>query len=292
MDVDWRPLRPLRSTVALVVNKASGGRWQHELALEAGEAEADDVISIEAAIGKTSAVSFKLSNVFEADAAFIAYFTPESPAVFSVRPPAGILSSAGSDGQLFTVGYSPTEYGKALKGTLLITTDEMQWVYGGARRPPALRGAARHDGDRRLEAVEGRARRRRPPPRLPRHQERRVGGGAEPRQERAPVSARVVKCTKRAEIEVRYYPPAATSSSETTPSPTLCREISVASSPRRRAAARKWSSTPTPRSADATGRCWCAMSTRGGALRRHQRVERLRERAVRARLVRDVGAEN
>ena len=80
-----------------------------------GEAEADDVISIEAAIGKTSAVSFKLSNVFEADAAFIAYFTPESPAVFSVRPPAGILSSAGSDGQLFTVGYSPTEYGKALK---------------------------------------------------------------------------------------------------------------------------------------------------------------------------------
>ena len=87
------------------------------------------MISIEAAIGKTSAVSFKLSNVFEADAAFIAYFTPESPAVFSVRPPAGILSSAGSDGQLFTVGYSPTEYGKALKGTLLITTDEMQWVY-------------------------------------------------------------------------------------------------------------------------------------------------------------------
>jgi hypothetical protein len=129
MDVDWRPLRPLRSTVALVVNKASGGRWRYELALEAGEAEADDVISIEAAIGKTSAVSFKLSNVFEADAAFIAYFTPESPAVFSVRPPAGILSSAGSDGQLFTVGYSPTEYGKALKGTLLITTDEMQWVY-------------------------------------------------------------------------------------------------------------------------------------------------------------------
>ena len=85
MDVDWRPLRPLRSTVALVVNKASGGRWRYELALEAGEAEADDVISIEAAIGKTSAVSFKLSNVFEADAAFIAYFTPESPAVFSVR---------------------------------------------------------------------------------------------------------------------------------------------------------------------------------------------------------------
>ena len=155
MDVDWRPLRPLRSTVALVVNKASGGRWRYELALEA--VEADDVISIEAAIGKTSAVSFKLSNVFEADAAFIAYFTPESLAVFSVRPPAGILSSAGSDGR----PCSPTSTARRSRG-LLITTDEMQWVYEVRGAHPHYRASRWRPSTRSSR----RRRRRRPPPRL------------------------------------------------------------------------------------------------------------------------------
>ena len=129
MAVDWRPLRPIRSSAALVVQKNSGGRWRYDITLEAGEPEPDDVIYIESAINKMSAVSFRLANVFNADAPFTAYFTPDSPAVFSVSPVAGILSRAGTAGQVFTVSYAPIEYGKPVRGTLIVLTDEMQWSY-------------------------------------------------------------------------------------------------------------------------------------------------------------------
>ena len=41
----------------------------------------------------------------------------------------GTLTRAGTAGTLFTVSYTPTEYGKSAKGVLVILTDEMQWSY-------------------------------------------------------------------------------------------------------------------------------------------------------------------
>jgi len=129
MSLDWAPLRPLRTSAALIVQKASGGRWRYDLTFEAGEPEPDDVLVIEAALNKTSAVSFKLANSFDAEAPFTAYFTPDSPTVFSVSPVAGVLPPAGTPGTLLTVAYSPIEYGKLVRGTLVILTEDMQWSY-------------------------------------------------------------------------------------------------------------------------------------------------------------------
>mmetsp|Transcript_1184 Transcript_1184/g.2413 ORF Transcript_1184/g.2413 Transcript_1184/m.2413 type:complete len:531 (-) Transcript_1184:271-1863(-) len=129
MAVEWQPMRPVRSAAALVVQKASGGRWRYDLTLEARDPEPDDVITIEAALNKTSVVSFRLNNLFETEAAFSAYFTPESPSVFSVSPAGGMLAAASAQGTVFSVSYSPTEYGKLVRGTLVILTDDMQWSY-------------------------------------------------------------------------------------------------------------------------------------------------------------------
>mmetsp|Transcript_2711 Transcript_2711/g.6777 ORF Transcript_2711/g.6777 Transcript_2711/m.6777 type:complete len:270 (-) Transcript_2711:170-979(-) len=129
MSLDWRPLRPLRTSCALVVRKSSGGRWRYDLALEAGEPEPDDVIHIEAGINKPAAVSFRLANAFDVDSGFQAYFTSDTPSVFSVSPVSGVLPRAGAQGHLFTVTYAPMEYGKPVQGVLVILTNEMQWSY-------------------------------------------------------------------------------------------------------------------------------------------------------------------
>jgi len=129
MSLDWRPLRPIRSSCALIVRKSSGGRWRYEIALEAGDPEPDDVIHIEAGINKTSAVSFRLANAFDSDANYQAFFTSDSPSVFTVTPVVGVLPRAGTPGTLFTVAYTPIEYGKPMRGMLVILSDEMQWSY-------------------------------------------------------------------------------------------------------------------------------------------------------------------
>ena len=149
------------------------------------EAEADDVISIEAAIGKTSAVSFKLSNVFEVGRRVHRVLHARVAAVFgdaahrrqssrrgARRPPALHRGVPGG-----------AEYGKALKATRLITTDEMQWVYEVRGRPPARRGAEHHDGDRRAKQSKSSSETTPPPELRASHGTKLcVGGGAEPRR--------------------------------------------------------------------------------------------------------------
>ncbi len=112
------------------MRKNSGGRWRYDLTFEAGEPAPDDVIYLEAPIHKTAQVQFKLCNAFDDDAAaYTAYFSTNSASVFSVNPMQGVLSRAGTAGALFTVAYTPAEYGKPVRGTLIILTEEMQWSY-------------------------------------------------------------------------------------------------------------------------------------------------------------------
>jgi len=129
MSVDWRPLRPVRTSAALVVRKASGGRWRFDLVFEAGEPAPDDVIYLEAPIHKTAQVQFKLCNAFDDDAHYSAYFSQDSASIFAISPMQGLLPRAGTAGALFTVSYTPVEYGKPVRGTLIILTDDMQWSY-------------------------------------------------------------------------------------------------------------------------------------------------------------------
>ena len=127
--IDWRPLRPVRTSAALIVRKASGGRWRFDMLFDAGEPAPDDVIYLEAPIHKTAQVQFKLCNAFDEDVPFSAYFSQDAGTIFAVSPTQGMLTRAGTGGSLFTVSYTPTEYGKQVKGTLIVLTDDMQWSY-------------------------------------------------------------------------------------------------------------------------------------------------------------------
>lgn len=46
-----------------------------------------------------------------------------------MTPSSGTLPAAGRPGATFVVSFTPTEYGKPAVGSLIITTDDMQWHY-------------------------------------------------------------------------------------------------------------------------------------------------------------------
>ena len=74
-------------------------------------------------------MSFKLNNHLKSYAEFQAFFTADSAVEFAVHPKAGVLEPYGKDGTNFIVSFTPTEYGKAKIGKMVIQTDEMQWTY-------------------------------------------------------------------------------------------------------------------------------------------------------------------
>jgi hypothetical protein len=125
----FEPLRSFKTSVEFVIYKSSGGRWKFNMVFEANDPEVDDVIVIQSPLQKTSSVSFKLTNHLKAYAEFTAFFTADSAAEFIVYPKTGLLEPYGKEGTNFIVSFTPTEYGKAKIGRLIIQTEEMQWTY-------------------------------------------------------------------------------------------------------------------------------------------------------------------
>jgi len=125
----FEPLRPYKTHAEFVVYKSSGGRWKFNVIYEALEPEVDDIITIQSPLHKTSSVSFKLNNHLKSYAEFQAFFTTDSATEFMVNPKAGVLEPYGKDGTNFIVSFTPTEYGKAKIGKMVIQTEEMQWTY-------------------------------------------------------------------------------------------------------------------------------------------------------------------
>jgi hypothetical protein len=125
----FEPLKEIRSRVQLRATKATGGRWTFEADLVATQAEVDDTIRIEAAMNKTASVSFKMTNQFDEEAPFRAYFAMDSAAEFTVQPVTGTLGAYSSDGTTFVVSFRPEAYGRIYTGKLVVETDEMQWTY-------------------------------------------------------------------------------------------------------------------------------------------------------------------
>jgi hypothetical protein len=78
-------------------------------------------------LNRTSSVSFKLTNKAKSYAAFVANFTPDSDAEFSVMPKQGDLEPYGREGTTFIISFTPVEYGKIRKGKLIIQTEDMYW---------------------------------------------------------------------------------------------------------------------------------------------------------------------
>lgn len=125
----FEPLRPFKTSTEFVIYKSTGGRWKFNVVFEALEPEVDDVIVIQSPLHKTSSVSFKLNNHMKCQAEFTAFFTPDSAPEFVVYPKSGLLEPYGKEGTNFIVSFTPTEYGKAKVGRMVIQTEEMQWTY-------------------------------------------------------------------------------------------------------------------------------------------------------------------
>ena len=118
--------------------------WRYDVHLEALPPDPDDVIHIESPLGRTESISFHLTNIFPTNDPFTAYFTPETPAEFTVMPTKGMLMGVQRDkraqpvlssgvpepkGSQFVVSFTSTSYGKEMSGILCIDTQEMQWRY-------------------------------------------------------------------------------------------------------------------------------------------------------------------
>lgn len=123
----FAPLKPFKQVIDLNVLRQAGGRWKFRIALEASEPKEDDVILISSPLNKTTSVTFKLTNKSKSFTPFVASFTTDSDAEFTVMPKAGNLESYGREGTTFVVSFTPMEYGKTRQGKLIIQTDEMMW---------------------------------------------------------------------------------------------------------------------------------------------------------------------
>jgi hypothetical protein len=97
--------------------------------LHASDPKPDDTIRIQAGVGSTSSVTFRLCNRYLSHAHYSAYFTRDSALSLSVEPSDGVLLPFGSEGTAFTVSYKPTEYSHSHRGRLVIQTADVQWAY-------------------------------------------------------------------------------------------------------------------------------------------------------------------
>ncbi|KAJ3327773.1 Cilia- and flagella-associated protein 47 [Blyttiomyces sp. JEL0837] len=132
--VIFTPIKAFEITVMLVITqKSTGARWKIPLHLAAQAPLVDDVIIIEGAINKISAVSFQLRNPFTSERKFKAFFSRESPGgEFMVAPTEGVLypdDERRDDDNQFVVGYKASSYGKPVIATLIIECDDISWTY-------------------------------------------------------------------------------------------------------------------------------------------------------------------
>ncbi|KAL4497051.1 hypothetical protein ABPG72_002207 [Tetrahymena utriculariae] len=125
----FHPMKPFKTNIDFIIHRKMGGLWKFKITLESSPPNEDDIIVLSAPLDTVDTVSFRLTNRFKTFATFSAKFTPESDPEFAVTPSTGILEPYGRDGTLFTISFSPVEYGKAKAGKLIIETDEMFWSY-------------------------------------------------------------------------------------------------------------------------------------------------------------------
>ena len=132
----------------LVVHKASGGRWRFDLHLQASEPNCDGTITIEAGMDQTSYVPLMLHSSSGSPEAFSAAFSSDTPLLFDVTVDKGLLMPRrddGGSGLMFGgaslpapdaavgaplwVSYTCRDFGKVLKGRLVISTEAAQYTF-------------------------------------------------------------------------------------------------------------------------------------------------------------------
>ncbi|KAJ3242207.1 Cilia- and flagella-associated protein 47 [Chytriomyces hyalinus] len=132
-SVLFNPIKPGTASAMLSVHQMStGGRWRFPISLTSFLPLVDDVIIIEGAINKLSAVSFKIKNSSPEPRPFKAFFMNPSAPELSVAPTHGTLwpeNVKGEGNNMFVVGYRALSYGKPIVSTLVIECDDISWSY-------------------------------------------------------------------------------------------------------------------------------------------------------------------
>ncbi|KAJ3075011.1 Cilia- and flagella-associated protein 47 [Rhizoclosmatium hyalinum] len=132
-EISYTPTKAGHANILFSIHQiATGGRWRFPIGFISLPPLVDDVIVIEGAINKLTAVSFKLKNSADHARKFRAFFTAPIASEFSVAPTEGMLwpeNVKGSGDNLFVVGYKASSYGKPLIGTLVIECDDVSWSY-------------------------------------------------------------------------------------------------------------------------------------------------------------------
>lgn len=129
-QVHFHPFRPYHGNIALIITKASGGKWRYEVSISVLDPPVDETFTLEASLNQTSSFQFQLQNFFRKPADCIATFDKTSSSVFSVYPEHATLPAHGMiEHCTFVVSFTPTTYGKMQSGTLIILTNEMQWTF-------------------------------------------------------------------------------------------------------------------------------------------------------------------
>jgi len=136
LELQLQPLKPFETSVQLIINKASGGRWRYLARIAAMEPDFDDTINIEASLHRTSNVAFTLANPLVQYAPFKASFSLDSGPEFAVFPTEGVLPPQGSPPLQFVISFTPHEYGKTSVAKLFIETDDMLWSFEVKGAPP------------------------------------------------------------------------------------------------------------------------------------------------------------
>ncbi|KAG2493472.1 hypothetical protein HYH03_008289 [Edaphochlamys debaryana] len=140
--VCFAPQRMLPPTsLELVINKSTGGRWRFEMQLQATEPDLDGTLTIEAAVGATSAVPLRLYAAGSEPQPFTTHFPSDTPMVFNVVPSKGLLPPAPKPGEpepepALLVSYNCREFGKVVRGRLYVQTSDMQYSYELRGRMP------------------------------------------------------------------------------------------------------------------------------------------------------------
>ncbi|GLI64998.1 hypothetical protein VaNZ11_008424 [Volvox africanus] len=140
--VQFAPQRMLPPTsLELVINKSTGGRWRFEMQLQATEPDLDGTLTIEAAVGATSYVPLRLYSSSQEPQPFTANFPSDTPLVFNVVPSKGLLPPMPRPGEPepeppLQVSYNCREFGKVVRGRLHVQTSDMHYSYELRGRMP------------------------------------------------------------------------------------------------------------------------------------------------------------
>ncbi|EAY17000.1 hypothetical protein TVAG_281170 [Trichomonas vaginalis G3] len=129
VDIRFSPRKPLETDVKLIVSNSLGQKWDFSIFCKSIEGIIEGHIYLESKINSSSFKEVSISEKFQEDTTFSAYFKEGSSRDLEVTRDRGIIAESIFLSESFVpteVVFHPKIYGKKTKGILVIDTDETQ----------------------------------------------------------------------------------------------------------------------------------------------------------------------